>query len=241
MNWLVRNLSSFISRKGYWDSLAEIETGSGLLVSDYVDSVSEEDCMDILATSLRRKRAAVLYADVANYARLTEQDEEGTHHRLVKAIRIMMSHVVDNRGRIAHLAGDAILAEFKDADSALHCAINVQLSARQWNANFSVDRSVLFRIGVNLGDVISDRGDIYGNAVNLAARLEKLATSGGICVSESVMQDLEGHPSIKFVAMGKRYVKNISEPVHAFWIEFDSQQMGEPNLTSAIKVSALAS
>jgi len=172
---------------------------------------------------------------------LTEQDEEGTHRRLVKAIRIMMSHVADNKGRIAHLAGDAILAEFENADSALHCAINVQLSARQWNANFSVNRPVLFRIGVNLGDVISDQGDIYGNAVNLAARLEKLASSGGICVSESVMKDLEDHPSIKFVAMGKQYVKNISEPVHAFWIEFDSQQVGESSLTSAVKVSAVAS
>ena len=139
------------------------------------------------------------------------------------------------------MAGDAVLAEFRDADSALHCAINVQLSAGQWNANFSADRPVLFRIGVNIGDVISDHGDIYGNAVNLAARLEKLASSGGICVSESVMKDLEGHPSIRFVAMGKQYVKNISEPVEAFWIEFESHEMGEPNFTSAIKVSALTS
>lgn len=241
MNWLVRNLSSFISRTGNWDLLAEIEHGSDLLVSDYVDPVGEKDSRKIPATSLRRKQAAVLYADIANYARLTEQDEEGTHRRLVKAIRIMMSHVADNKGRIAHLAGDAILAEFKDADSALHCAINVQLSARQWNANFSVDHPLLFRIGVNLGDVIFDRGDIYGNAVNLAARLEKLANSGGICVSESVMKDLEDHPTIKFVAMGKQYVKNISEPVHAFWIEFDSRQLGEPSLTSAVKVSAVVS
>ncbi len=99
MNWLVRNLSSFVSRRGYWDSLAEIEHGSDLLVSDYVDPVGEEGSREIPATSLQRKQAAVLYADIANYARLTEEDEEGTHHRLVKAIRTMMSHVADNKGR----------------------------------------------------------------------------------------------------------------------------------------------
>jgi len=221
--------------------MAGIEHGSDLLGSGYVEPAGEKNSSEPLSPNLQRKLAAVLYADIANYARLTEQDEEGTHLRLVEAIRIMMLHVADNNGRIAHLAGDAVLAEFKDADSALHCAINVQLSARQWNADFRVDLPVLFRIGVNLGEVISDQGDIYGNAVNLAARLEKLACSGGICVSEAVMKDLEGYPSIRFVAMGKQCVKNISEPVHAFWIEFDSCQMGEPELTSAVRVSALTS
>jgi class 3 adenylate cyclase len=237
MNWIVRNLGSFISRVGNWGSLAGIKHGSDLLVSGYVDLVGEKDSREIPATNLQHKQVAVLYADIANYTRLTEQDEEGTHRRLVEAFQIMMSHVADNNGRIAHLAGDAVLAEFKDADSALHCAINVQLSARQWNANFSADRPVLFRIGVNFGDVISDHGDIYGNAVNLAARLEKLASSGGICVSESVMKDLEGHPSIKFVAMGKQYVKNISEPVEVFWIEFDSEASEQVDYTCATTLS----
>ena len=104
-----------------------------------------------------------------------------------------------------------------------------------------VNQQVLFRIGVNFGDVISDQGDIYGNAVNLTARLEKLASSGGICVSETVRQELDGHPSYKFVAMGKQYVKNLREPVHAFWIEIDSQQIVDSALTGAVKISAMAS
>ncbi len=241
MNRLVRNLVSFIGRVGNSGSLAGIEHGSGLLISGYVEPDCEQYNNQVPAPNLQRKRTAVMYADIAGYARLTEQDEEGTHHRLLEAIRIMMTQVSGNKGRIAHLAGDAILAEFKDADSALHCAINVQLSIRQWNENLAVDRQILFRIGVNFGDLISDYGDIYGNAVNLAARLEKLASSGGICVSESVMKHLEGHPSIKFVAMGKQYMKNISEPVRAFWIEFDSHQVDESDLTGTVKVSAVTS
>lgn len=241
MKLLVKNLVSFFSRGNNWDALAGIDHGSDLLVSGYVDPVSEKDSREFPSTNLPRKQAAVLYADIANYARLTEQDEEGTHRRLVKAIRIMMSHVAGNKGRIAHLAGDAILAEFKDADSALHCAINVQLAARQWNADLYRDQQVLFRIGVNFGDVITHQGDVFGNTVNLAARLEKLACSGGVCVSESVREELDDHSSFKFVAMGKQYVKNISEPVHVFWIEIDSQQIVDPDFTGAVKISAATS
>ena len=182
-----------------------------------------------------------MYADISNYARLIEQDEEGTHRRLVKAITIMMSHVADNKGRIAHLAGDAILAEFEDADSALHCAINVQLAARQWNADLYRDQQVLFRIGVNFGDVITDRGDIFGNTENLTARREKLACSGGVCVSESIREELDDHSSFKFVALGKQYVKNISEPVQVFWIEIDAQQIVDPDFTGAVKISPATS
>jgi len=183
------------------------------------------------------RQVGILYADIADYARLTEQDEEGTHHRLVESMKIMEAHVSANCGRVAHFAGDAILAEFKDADNALNCAINVQLWDLQRNASLNSDKQILFRIGVNFGDVIADQGDIFGNAVNLAARLEKLAYSGGICVSESVRHRLKGHPSFKFVAMGKQYVKSISEPVEAFWIEFDSEAIEQVDHTCATTLS----
>ncbi len=219
---------------------ANTEDNADFLISAY--SVGEDDDLDFWPlTDIERKPAGIMYADIADYARLTEQDEEGAHLRLVKAIKIMMSHVAANNGRIAHLAGDAILAEFKDADSALHCAINVQLAARQWNADLNEDEQVLFRIGVNFGEVITDNGDIFGNAVNLAARLEKLASSGGICVSETVRREFDDHPSIRFVEMGKQYVKNISKPVQAFWIEVDPQQIVDADLTNVIKVTAVAS
>ena len=169
-----------------------------------------------------RRAVGILYADIVDYNRLSEQDEEVTHRRLVECMQLLHDQVSDHQGRVSHYAGDAILAEFKDADSALHCAICVQLSARQWNATLDETQQVRLRIGVNFGEVIVDRGDIYGNAVNLAARLEKLADSGGICVSRSIHDELENHPSYCFVAMGRRYVKNIEEPVQAYWIECDS-------------------
>jgi len=188
-----------------------------------------------------RRKAGIFYADIANYARLTEQDEEGTHMLLVEAITIMMTNVADNRGRIAHLAGDAILAEFENADSALHCAIRVQQAARLWNADRAAEQQVLFRIGVNFGEVISDRGDIHGNAVNLAARLERLASSGGICVSESVWRELDGNPDYRFVDIGNQCVSNIHQPVHAFWIEIDPVDVVDSELTTAVRISAVSS
>jgi class 3 adenylate cyclase len=171
-----------------------------------------------------RKHVGILYADVADYTRLSEQDETGTHLCLVESMKTMQAHIKSNKGRVAHFAGDAVLAEFVDARSALHCAIDMQLDARKYNANLPLNRRVLFRIGVNYGAVISDHGDIYGNAVNLAARLENLACTGGICVSESVRSKLEASTEFQFVALGKQYVKNIREPVQAFWIEIEAQE-----------------
>jgi adenylate cyclase len=190
---------------------------------------------------LSHRRVGILYADIAAYSRLTEQDEEGTHHRLVEIMRIMEAYVTANNGRVAHTAGDAILAEFEDVRGALQCAVNVQLVARKLNARLPLDQRVLFRIGVNFGDVIADNGDIYGNSVNLAARLEQLADRGGICVSEPVRSQLEANSEFSFVALGMQYVKNISEPIQAFWIEFDEQQVVDEDLTGAAKVSAMAS
>ena len=191
--------------------------------------------------SCDRRRVGILYADIADYSRLTEQDEEGTHRRLVESMKIIEAYVTANNGMVAHTAGDAILVEFKGIDSALRCAVNVQLAARDMNAQLPLNQQVLFRIGVNFGDLIADNGDIYGNAVNLAARLEKLAKIGGICVSESVRSELEDNSAFKFVALGKQYVKNISEPVQVFWIEFDAHQVIDTDFTRSLKVSVITS
>jgi len=200
-----------------------------------------EDRQKSLQASYDHRLVGVLYADIVDYSLLTEQDEEGTQHRLVESMKIMQAQITANNGRIVHLADDAVLAEFKDADGALHCAVNVQLSARQGNANFHAHEQVLFRIGVSFGDVITNQDDVFYNAVNLTARLEKLAHTGGIFVSESIRHRLKDHPSFKFVATGKQYVKNISEPVQAFWIEFDAEQIENSDHTSAITVSAVTS
>lgn len=236
MKAFLQNVVDSIRQGGGFVSSKRSNGVSDTLISAYsIDSDSELDKPS--PARLNRKPAGILYADIADYTRLTERDEEGTHLRLIEAIRVMMSHVAANGGRIAHLAGDAVLAEFRNADSALHCAINVQLAARHWNAGLDYENQVLFRIGVNFGEVIADNGDIYGNAVNLASRLEKLASTGGICVSEAVRKELADHPSIRFVAAGSQYVKNLSEPVEAFWIEVDAQQIEDAGLTCAARVS----
>jgi adenylate cyclase len=227
MKTLIMNAISYIRQGVGLTPVVSTVNAMNEIISGYSPMLEQERTCE-----LARKPVGILYADIADYTRLTEQDEEGTHRRLVKAVNIMRKNVAANNGRIAHLAGDAILAEFKDAGSAMQCAVNVQLVARQWNASLSVERQMLFRIGVNFGDVIPDRGDIYGNAVNLSARLEKLASSGGICVSETVRLKLVDHPSFKFVAMGKQYVKNINDPVQAFWILIDSQGVGYPASTA---------
>ena len=218
------------STDGHHDAIV---SGYSCPLTNNRQELSQDNCA--------RRQVGIFYADIANYSGLTEQDEEGTHHRLVESMKIIKAYVSDNNGRVAHTAGDAILVEFKDIDSALHCAINVQLAAREMNAQLPVDQRVLFRIGVNFGDVIADHGDIYGNAVNLAARLEELAKRGGICVSESARSELEDNSPFKFVALGNQYVKNINEPVQVFWIEFDTEQVVDADFTGSLKVSVLAS
>ena len=211
-----------------------------VIVSGYSYPLTENQ-RDMSPQTCGHRQVGILYADIADYTRLTEQDEEGTHHRLVESMKIMEAYVAANYGRVAHFAGDAILAEFKDADNALNCAINMQLSDHRRNASLSSDRQILFRIGVNFGDVIVDQGDIFGNAVNLAARLESLAHSGGICVSASVRHRLKNDTSFKFLAMGKQYVKNFSDPVEAFWIEFDTERVEHVDDTCLASASAVVS
>jgi class 3 adenylate cyclase len=177
-------------------------------------------------TNLERREVAILYADIVDYARLTEQDEDGTHLRVVNCMKVIHDLARFHQGRIAHLAGDAILAEFKDADGALRCAISFQLATRKWNVSLNSQEWIRFRVGINFGEVITDHGDIYGQAVNLAARLESLASSGGICVSSALRENLESQSHFNFVDLGKRYLKNISEPVEVFWICYDDRESG---------------
>jgi class 3 adenylate cyclase len=232
MKLLTQNTVSFFEKWIEACQSSAINSPGDEIVSGY-SCLSNINRQEPLPESCHRRLSGIFYADVADYARLTEQDEEDTHLHLVEAMKIMKAHVDADNGRVVHFAGDA--------DSALHCAINVQLAARQWNATLNLESQVRFRIGVNFGEIIADHGDIYGNAVNLAARLENLACSGGICVSDTVRTELANKSAFKFVAMGKQYVKNIRKPVEAFWIEFDPLQIINTEQTGAVKISAVAS
>ncbi len=170
---------------------------------------------------LPRKLAAVLYADVAGYSRLTGEDEEGTHRRLSAHLDILAQSIKSHNGAVVHYAGDAVLAEFQTVTEAMACAVDVQREFRTKNAHLPDERKVQFRIGVNLGEVIVDRDDIYGDGVNVAARLESLAEPGGICVSEAVRGAVGTKLAIAFDDMGRQRVKNIAQPVQAYRVVLD--------------------
>ena len=165
---------------------------------------------------LPRKLAAILYADVAEYSRLTGEDEDATHRRLSEYLDLISSTVDQHRGRVMHYAGDAVLAMFGAVIDALSGAVAIQNELKTRNQELPDKRKVQFRIGVNLGDVIEDREDIYGDGVNVAARLESLADPGGICISESVRTAVGKKLELGFEFMGEQEVKNIAEPVRAY-------------------------
>jgi class 3 adenylate cyclase/pimeloyl-ACP methyl ester carboxylesterase len=165
---------------------------------------------------LPRKLAAILYADVADYSRLTGEDEDATHRRLREYLDFISASVEHQHGRVMHYAGDAVLAMFEAVVDALSCASIIQSDLKERNADLPKERKLQFRIGVNLGDVIEDRGDIYGDGVNIAARLEGLAEAGGICVSESVYDAVSNSLPLSYAFMGEQQVKNIEKPVRVY-------------------------
>ena len=165
---------------------------------------------------LPRKLAAILYADVAGYSRLTGEDEDATHRRLAEYLDQIALVIERHGGHIMHYAGDAVLAMFEAVVDALSCAAQIQNDLKTRNEDLPDERKVQFRIGVNLGDVIEDRDDIYGDGVNVAARLESLAEPGGICISESVHTAVGSKLPFDYEFMGEQEVKNIAKPVRAY-------------------------
>ncbi len=167
---------------------------------------------------MTRKLAAVLYADVAGYSRLTGEDETGTHTVLSDRLDAFALAIEQRGGRVGHFAGDAILAEFPSVVEAISCAVEAQRQFCAGDLAVPENRRVRFRIGVNLGDVIADRGEVYGDGVNVAARLEALADPGGICISESVRLALGNKLPLEYEDIGEQRVKNIASPIRAYRI-----------------------
>ena len=171
---------------------------------------------------LPRRLAAILYADVAGYSRLTGEDEDATHRTLSEFLDLVSITIESHGGQVMHYAGDAVLARFDAVVDAMLSAVAIQGELNTRNADLPIERRVEFRIGVNLGDVIEDRGDIYGDGVNVAARLESLSNPGGICISESVRAAIGNNLALDFEFMGEKNVKNIAEPVRAYRVMNDS-------------------
>jgi TolB-like protein/class 3 adenylate cyclase len=169
------------------------------------------------AAATTRRLAAILAADVAGYSRLMGADEEGTLNRL-KAHRreLVAPKIREHHGRIVKTTGDGMLVEFSSVVDAVRCAVEVQRAMFGRNADIAENKRITFRIGVNLGDVIADADDIYGDGVNIAARLEALAEPGGVCISRTVRDHIGDRLSYRFDDIGEQSVKNIAQPVHAY-------------------------
>jgi adenylate cyclase len=166
---------------------------------------------------VERRLAAILAADVAGYSRLMEADEEGTHDRLKAHLRELVDPKIrEHRGRVVKNTGDGFLAEFPSVVEAVRCAAEVQRGMADRNANIQDHGRITFRIGINLGDVIAEPDDIYGDGVNIAARLEALAEPGGICISRTVREQIRDKLPYPFEDMGERQVKNITRPVRVY-------------------------
>jgi adenylate cyclase len=171
---------------------------------------------------LKRKLITILCADVAGYSRLMGRDEEGTHARLVVLFRELLEPAIEaHGGTLIKKTGDGLLAEFASVVEAVRCAIEIQAGVAERNAGYVPDQNIAFRIGINLGDVIVDAGDVYGDGVNVAARLEGLAEPGGVVVSRSVRDHVQDKLQLHFEDMGEQLLRNIARPVRVFHIRTD--------------------
>ena len=183
--------------------------------------------------SQTRRLAAILAADVAGYSRLMGADEEGTHERLKAHIRQLLDpKIQEHRGRVVKKTGDGILAEFSSVVDAVRSAADIQREMMDRNAEIAPDQRIMFRIGINLGDIIVEEDDIYGDGVNLAARLEALAEPGGICVSRVVRDQVRDKLDYTFEDVGEQQVKNIARPVRVYRVRAGVAVAEEPSVVS---------
>src|SRR5260221_10780800 len=182
----------------------------------------------------QRRLAAVFAADVAGYSRLIGADEEGTLARL-KVLRrdLLDPKIEEHRGRLVKTTGDGLLAEFGSVVDALRCAVEVQRGMPGCDAEVDPEKRIAFRIGINVGDIVVEGGDIYGDGVNVAARLEGIAEPGNICVSARVQEDARGKLDLAFEDLGEQRLKNIAWPVKVYRVQLEGE-MSAPRPTLAL-------
>src|SRR5271167_4623617 len=183
---------------------------------------------------LERKLAAIVAADVAGYSRLMAADEEGTLARLKAHRRALIDpKISEHGGRIIKTTGDGMLVEFASVVDAVRSVVEIQRGMLERNADTPADKRIDFRVGINIGDVIVDGDDIYGDGVNVAARLEGLAEPGGILVSGVVRDQVRDKLSFSFDDLGDRNVKNIPRPVRAYRVKLNDDGPPPPAKTAA--------
>src|SRR5215471_2163450 len=189
-------------------------------------------------TIVTRRLAAILAADVVGYSRLMGADEEGTHERLkAHLVELVDPKIGQHHGRVVKNTGDGVLAEFASVVDALRCAAEVQAGMTERNAATPADHRIEFRIGIHQGDVVVEDHDIFGDAVNIAARLEALAEPGGICVSARVRGDAAGKLDLAFEDMGQQQLKNIARPIRVYALRPGSVSICRPRRRRAPRQS----
>ncbi len=175
---------------------------------------------------IERRLTAILAADVAGYSRLTGLDEEGTHAQLQDHLRCLVDpKIAEHRGRVVKNTGDGMLAEFGSVVDAVRCALDVQRGMAKRNADVPQEKRIEFRIGINLGDIIIDRGDIFGDGVNVAVRLESIADPGGICLSDDVQRQVRGKLDIAIDDVGEHQLKNIARAVRVYRVRTEGSRV----------------
>src|SRR5260221_5386176 len=167
-------------------------------------------------SSIESKLTTILHADVAGYSRLMGADEVGTLRTLTEYRQITDPLNQQHRGRVVGSAGDSILAEFASVVEAVQCAVEIEHTLAVKTNEFHSDQRMEFRIGISLGDVIVEGEQIYGDGVNIAARLESLAEPGGICIAETVYEQVKNKLALHYEDLGEQRVKNIAEPVRVY-------------------------
>ena len=165
---------------------------------------------------LKRKLAAILSADVEGYSRLMGNDEASTIHTLTAYKEAMTAHIKQNHGRVVDAPGDNLLAEFASVVDAVQCAVEIQRELSERNEELPEERKMVFRIGVNLGDIVEEKDRIYGDGVNIAARLEGICNGGGVCISGTAFEHVENKLDLEYEDLGYYEVKNIEKPIRVY-------------------------
>ena len=171
----------------------------------------------------KRKLTAILSADVVGYSRLMDDDEEATIRTLTTYRKVLASLIQQHRGRVVDTTGDNLLAEFLSVVDAVRCAVEIQEELRIRNAELPENLKMHFRIGVNLGDVVEEGERIYGDGINIAARVESLADGGGICISGTVYDQIENRLPFTYEFLGEKAVKNITKPIRVYQVRTDPE------------------
>src|SRR5215470_17233663 len=174
------------------------------------------------AVGMERKLAAIFSTDVAGYSRLMGDDEEATIRTLTAYRAVISSLIQHYRGRVVDSPGDNLLAEFASVVDAVRCAVEIQHALKEKNAELPEHRQMHFRIGINLGDVVVEGERLYGDGVNIAARMESLAVPGGICISGKVFQEVENKLALTYDYQGEQTVKNIAKPVRVYRVAMET-------------------